>query len=469
MIIYVDPVDELNTIVHRIRMEKDSEILLVVPPENWVLRDEINVKLLAKYAKDSQKQLIIQTGDPLVIKYAEANQIPVVCDESAAAKDEDSPEMQERRRRQNHSRGISDRVFVLLLTLTALLGFAYYHLPKAVVVVTPKLDNFRETLQLPLNELSGVEQGIVQTTLTRKTPATGRKTVGITRASGAITLINQSQNEVLVAEGTIVETGSGILFRTSEDVVVPAVTTQYFMDIPTGLAAGRAEVGIEAVEPGSRGNVAAGRIDNVRGYDLEVRNMDPTSGGEDVVLQVAAQSDIERVQSMVRRDSEQELLDAMLAELEGRVIIDESFKIDIEWTSVTEIGEETSEVYATGVCIGRAYLVDTGALSSQVADRLAALVPDGFIINPHSVVINSVNIIGTDAGLHLSLDVSAVIEGSVDAELLAQQLAGKDETEFAAVIAANPGVGGIYIENGAKDKLPQLPRWLKIKVEQPVY
>ena len=60
MIIYVDPVDELNTIVHRIRMEKDSEILLVVPPENWVLRDEINVKLLAKYAKDSQKQLIIQ-------------------------------------------------------------------------------------------------------------------------------------------------------------------------------------------------------------------------------------------------------------------------------------------------------------------------------------------------------------------------------------------------------------------------
>ena len=90
MIIYVDPVDELNTIVHRIRMEKDSEILLVVPPENWVLRDEINVKLLAKYAKDSQKQLIIQTGDPLVIKYAEANQIPVVCDESAAAKDEDS-------------------------------------------------------------------------------------------------------------------------------------------------------------------------------------------------------------------------------------------------------------------------------------------------------------------------------------------------------------------------------------------
>ena len=135
MIIYVDPVDELNTIAHRIRMEKDSEILLVVPPENWVLRDEINVKLLAKYAKDSQKQLIIQTGDPLVIKYAEANQIPVVCDESAAAKDEDSPEMQEQRRRQNHSRGISDRVFVLLLTLTALLGFAYYHLPKAVVVV----------------------------------------------------------------------------------------------------------------------------------------------------------------------------------------------------------------------------------------------------------------------------------------------------------------------------------------------
>lgn len=55
MIIYVDPADELNTIVHRIRLEEDSEIVLVVPPENWALRDRINIKLLAKYAKDSQK------------------------------------------------------------------------------------------------------------------------------------------------------------------------------------------------------------------------------------------------------------------------------------------------------------------------------------------------------------------------------------------------------------------------------
>ena len=115
-----------------------------------------------------------------------------------------------------------------------------------------KQETFKYTLQVPLDGLDGIELASVQTLLTRRTPATGRKIVGISRAVGAVTLINQSQSEAAVAKGTILETGSGILFRTTKDVVVPAVTTQYFMDIPTGLTAGKAEVEIEAVEAGSQ-------------------------------------------------------------------------------------------------------------------------------------------------------------------------------------------------------------------------
>lgn len=469
MIIYVDPADELNTIVHRIRLEEDSEIVLVVPPENWALRDRINIKLLAKYAKDSQKNLVIKTGDPLIIKHAEAVELRVIRDESAAAVEDGDEEAVEVRHRNRQSRDRVERLIVLLLIAASVLGLAYYHLPKAVIVVSPKQETFKYTLQVPLDGLDGIELASVQTLLTRRTPATGRKIVGISRAVGAVTLINQSQSEAAVAKGTILETGSGILFRTTKDVVVPAVTTQYFMDIPTGLTAGKAEVEIEAVEAGSQGNVAAGRIVAIRGYDLEVRNSDPTSGGEDVVLEVAVREDIERAQNLVRRDGKQELRDALIVQLGGRLMIDETFKIDIEWTNMSQVDEETSEVFASGICVGKAYLVDLDQLSRATAALLAEAVPDGFVLVPETVSFDSVSINETEAGYQLNLRTQAVIRGVIDEATLAQQLAGREDEEIDTVLIANPGVARIYVESGPQDKLPQLPRWLKIKVEEPVY
>ena len=52
---------------------------------------------------------------------------------------------------------------------------------------------------------------------------------------------------------------------------------------------------------------------------------------------------------------------------------------------------------------------------------------------------------------------------------LADMLAGRDVGEFPDVLAADPAIARIEVENGVKDKLPTLPRWLKIKVEQPSY
>jgi len=490
MIIYVDPMDELNTIVHRIRMVADPEVVLVVPPGNWALRNAINLKLLAKYAQDSQKHLVIKSSDPLVVKYAEANHIAVIGGaedeqldpdtaadgvgeasalETAAAKDEDESYQRRARQKNSAKKAGYERLIVILLVLAAILGLAYYHLPKAIVVVAPKLMDFTATIELPLAQIAGAEQVTVQATLTRRTPATGRKTVGISTARGVVTLINQSQSEVLVKKGTIVQTGNGIKFQTVSDVVVPAVQTQYFMDVPTGLIAGRAEVEITAVEPGSRGNVAAGRINAIQGYDLEVRNVEPTTGGEDVVLQIAAQEDLERAQTMVARDGTQELLDAIKSRLDGRIMLEETFRSEIQWIGLSQVGEETSEVFASGLCLGKAFLIDTKVLGDEVAQKLAAMVPSGFAIDPQTVSLAEVQLVESDSEFRLRVQAQAVIQGIVNPNELADLIAGKELAEFQELVAANPAIGRIYIENGAKDKLPTLPRWLKIKIEEPVY
>lgn len=467
MIIYLDPIDELNTIVHRMRMVEDQEVVLVVPKENQALRDAINVKLLAKYAQDSHKQLAIQTQDPVIINNAEANGIPVIIDEAAAASEKESDTAEPKSKRHGRSPGGYERLFVILLVVAALLGLAYFNLPRAIIVVTPKVMSFQHELTLPLDQLSGLVKETASLTLTRRTPATGRKTVGIAAARGVVTLVNQTQSEILVKKGTIVETGTGIQFRTLSDVSVPAVKTQYFMDIPTGLTAGRAEVEIEAVDLGNKGNVAAGRITIIRGYDLEVRNMDPTSGGEDVVLHVATVEDIARVQAQVERDSRQELLNIIREQGDKRRMLEDTFQMGITWTQLSSEDTETNEVYATGICRGEVYFVDTDELSLHIAELLAASVPDGFMIKPESLVLEQMQLLTDDTGYQLRVVAQAMIQGVIDSQMLANELAGKDASEVEDILNTMPVIGEVAIDNGAADKLPQSPRWLRIKVEQP--
>lgn len=150
-------------------------------------------------------------------------------------------------------------------------------------------------------------------------------------------------------------------------------------------------------------------------------------------------------------------------------MIDETFKIDIEWTNMSQVDEETSEVFASGICVGKAYLVDLDQLSRATAALLAEAVPDGFVLVPETVSFDSVSINETEAGYQLNLRTQAVIRGVIDEATLAQQLAGREDEEIDTVLIANPGVARIYVESGPQDKLPQLPRWLKIKVEEPVY
>src|SRR5690606_8650149 len=81
-------------------------------------------------------------------------------EEAAAAKDDDDKSSgyrgRENRRGSSKKAGY-ERLFVVLLVLAAMLGLAYYHLPKAIIVVSPKLIDFSETIELPLAQLEGAE------------------------------------------------------------------------------------------------------------------------------------------------------------------------------------------------------------------------------------------------------------------------------------------------------------------------
>lgn len=468
MIIHIDSSDELNTIVHRIRDEQASEILLVIPQENRILRNEINFQLLVKYGKEAKKELSIKTSDSVIAANAYKYNLMVLMDESAATKDAENDVGNKKRSQRQQRKLRQDRLIVILLVIAAVLGLTYYNLPKALIIVTPATNEFTEELVYELAQIDGLDLLEAKVTLTRQTPATGRKTEGISAARGVVTLVNQSQNNVLVDQGTIVATSSGVQFKTVNEVVIPAVKTEYFMDIPTGLTAGRGEVDIEAVDLGTRGNVSAGRIVNIAGYDLDVRNFDPITGGEDVVIQVASDSDLKRAQNSVERDGRDLIIAQLQDQVGDRFLVSDTLSYSVEWNNSSEVDEETNEVIATGVYKGEVYAVDSHRLANQVSESLMSFIPSNFTIEPDTFVFNNLSVTNNEPK-QINVTVSVQISGIIDTEGLAYALAGQSRDYLDNVINDNPEIGTIQIEQGASDKLPRLPRWLKIEIGQPVY
>jgi hypothetical protein len=141
-------------------------------------------------------------------------------------------------------------------------------------------------------------------TSTQQGEATGHRTRR-TAATGVILLINYSDENVLVPAGTIVSVHGEVLFQTTQAVTVP---DSFFGFV------GTANAPIEAVDRGPGGNVEATAIDTIENRDVDralrgqgpddrrVRNDDPTAGGDEQELTVVRKSDVTAAADAVRED-----------------------------------------------------------------------------------------------------------------------------------------------------------------------
>jgi hypothetical protein len=158
-------------------------------------------------------------------------------------------------------------------------------------------------------------------TSTQQGEATGHRTRR-TAATGVILLINYSDENVTVPAGTQVSAGGDILFHTTQAVTVP---DSFFGFV------GTANAPIEAVDRGPGGNVDADAIDTIEDRDVDralrgqgpddrrVRNDDPTSGGAEEQLLVVRKSDISAVTDAIRQDLQQQLADQRSQAGEDRI------------------------------------------------------------------------------------------------------------------------------------------------------
>ena len=76
-VIYLEPEDDITDVLTKLQRAEQKLVALVPPKKATILRSAVNMKLIARTAKDCEKVAVIVTGDPAVIKLAMAARIPV--------------------------------------------------------------------------------------------------------------------------------------------------------------------------------------------------------------------------------------------------------------------------------------------------------------------------------------------------------------------------------------------------------
>ncbi len=76
-VIYLEPEDDITDILTKLQQAEQKLVALVPPKKASILRSAVNMKLVARVAKECDKVAVIVTADPAIIKMAMMAKIPV--------------------------------------------------------------------------------------------------------------------------------------------------------------------------------------------------------------------------------------------------------------------------------------------------------------------------------------------------------------------------------------------------------
>lgn len=414
-LLYLEPDDEITTVVRRLREAEASRVVLVASGRTKATTSAVALRLLAQVAAEEGREVVLvadpaaralaaEAGIPAFASVADANAegavalpptptprapihvvrgepAPAGLDQTAAhlapAQPTPTPGMDEtqavpippptpRPRPQRASRRSGPRgrrapvplaVLAAALVLLVLAGAAVAMVvPAATVTLRPQA-----VMVGPLTYAVGPEvhpSDAEPLTATREGEATGHRTRRVA-ATAIVTFINYSPESVFVPSGTPVSAAGGsILFETTAPVTVPDSS---FFGGP-----GAADVAAKAVERGPQGNVAAEAIDQIENNEIDralrdrggprdrrVINREATSGGEETELNVVRGLDVSRVTDALKDDLEQQLTD-LRAEADDRIYPTEGApapKIEIPKDLIGHVSEDSYTFELTGTLV----------------------------------------------------------------------------------------------------------------------
>ncbi len=89
--IYLEPDEEITSVIEKIGAEGDGSVALVVPKNSSLFQSLVNLKLLAKEAKNLQKEVVIISGNKIGMRLAKQVSVPTYASLGAIANSPQQP------------------------------------------------------------------------------------------------------------------------------------------------------------------------------------------------------------------------------------------------------------------------------------------------------------------------------------------------------------------------------------------
>lgn len=290
------------------------------------------------------------------------------------------------------------------------------------------------------------------------------------RATGVVRFRSENTVEAVdVAQGTVVATGNGIQFETTERATVPRA------DFSTSTP-GTVEVPVRAVRLGTRGNVAAGAITELPAslaqHLVSVRNPNPTDGGRHTEENVVTEADYAAAVTALSA----QLDVALAAALADPASIPGGLTAYSDTASHDEgVADQPADVLVGTVtptfalaldATGSVLAVNETLIDEMARDRLdAALGPGQQLVGDEPTVNHGPGVVA-DEFISYSVSASVAAYSSPDVPTLVGQVRGKTVAEARAILAAY-GMVQIAMWPDFIDRLPDQPSRISLTITPP--
>jgi len=420
-VIQLDSHDDVTSIRDKMSWAKTPRILLVYPRRSRILKRSLDLRLLQRHALLLGAQLAIVAPSADIRQSARELGVPIFKTAAIAQRrtwqTKYTVETPVRRTPRSDLRRMQReavpaegrwrnlfgiRLLFFTLAVLAVLALLVLFFPSATVALTPETRMQSLTISISASpqvariNLNGSLPARLAFTVIQRTktaPVTGSVITPNTPSAGMARFRNLNIGKVVIPFGTVVRTkgNPAVRFDTTTDAVMPAGVART-VDVP-----------IQAVAPGTSGNLPAGvlvAIEGDLGTSLAVTNTSPTTGGTDHSAAIQTAGDRTRLQ------------DALVSEIldQCKTSLPKSLgQGDIIFPDTLSVGQVLSETYfpadgQTGATLSLTINLQCQARYAQAADinslaslTLDANIPDGFEPASSAVTAGTYGIPVTDA------------------------------------------------------------------------
>ncbi len=417
-IIHLEPNDDIVAIREVLSWTKARRVVLVVPPALRSLQSKVNLKLLHRHGANLGKEVVLVTADRVTreLSYEVGLPIFLTVEKAARARLKGPAQLEalkpfrrtvDRPRRtksaeamRSESPFLANQIIAVLLFAGILLVVAaagFLVLPGAQVTVVQAAQPIERTIQLradPNTTNADYEAKVIPARLlgveveaNAQVPTAAKKDSPDVRANGKVVFVNQLNQPVTVAVGTVVATSAGtpVRFTTVEQVTVP------------GQIGATIEASVVAVDAGPSGNVKSYLINVVQGplaTQVKVINQQPMSGGNVRQVGVVTQADKDQVKAILLQQLQQKARAALQAELgEQEFIPPETIQIfPLDETYDRFVGEQADALGLKMRVAARGSVIAGYNANALVLDQLEKnidpkfqLLPQGLTFQPAQV------------------------------------------------------------------------------------